>query len=278
MFIFTETSSNSTENSKVDRPAKVSCAPSSQSHPAKTESHKVSRNEQRQHWKVLTETGSTTRTPKMKTAGKASWFNLNSEKMNAAKGPEVTEPLQSPHPKSSCEIGVHFNTVDSVNVTLRKPSREEYLMGTEAGKASEHFTPRVTVEPFLLKEAPVRDDSQSDWSLSSNGSTFTSNIHLTHSYPSKHPDPLNFESFPDPTVDLDFGSTIGDNSDVTVYKEIAKKPPRVKPMKNADVKLTKNRQPIPGSEDEAIRKACPKSLLSQFKLCQQDSGFDSPGS
>ncbi|KAG7323998.1 hypothetical protein KOW79_012014 [Hemibagrus wyckioides] len=277
-----ETSSNSTESSKVDHLAKVSCAPSSQSHSAKTESHKVSRNEQRQHWKVLTESSSTARTPKMKTAGKSSQFNLNSEKTNAAKGPEVIEPRHSPHPKSSCEIapsGVHFNTVDSVNVTLRKPSREEYLMGTEAGKASEHFIPRVTVVPFLLKEAPVRDGGQSDWSLSSNGSTFTSNIHLTHSYPSKHPDPLNSFSFPDPAVDdLDFGSTIGDNSDVTVYKEIAKKPSGVKPLKNADVKLTKNRQPIPGSEDEAIRQACPKSLLSQFKLRQQDSGFDSPGS
>lgn len=251
---FTELSSNSTENTRVDHPAKVPCAASSQIYSGIT-------------------------------AGKAFRTNLNSAKTNAAKGPEVTEHAtlksqHSPHPKSFGEIAsssVHFSTVGSVNVTLRKHSREEYLMGAEAGKASERFTPQATVQPLLLEEAPVRDDGQSDWSLSSNGSTFTSNIHLMHSYTGKNSEPVNSLSQSGPAEDdLDFGSTIGSNSDVTVYKEIARKTSGVKPMKNTGIKLTKSRQPIPGSEDVAIRKACPKSLLSQFTLCQQDSGFDSP--
>ncbi|XP_027028950.2 centrosomal protein of 152 kDa isoform X1 [Tachysurus fulvidraco] len=248
-----ELSSNSTENTRVDHPAKVPCAASSQIYSGIT-------------------------------SGKASRTNLNPVKTNA-EGPEVTEQAtlktqHSPHAKSFGEIAspsVHFSTVGSVNVTLRKHSREEYLMGAEAGKASERFTPQATVHPLLLEEAPVRDDGQSDWSLSSNGSTFTSNIHLMHSYPGKNSEPLNSLSQSGPAEDdLDFGSTIGDNSDVTVYKEIARKTSGVKPMKNTGIKLTKSRQPIPGSEDVAIRKACPKSLLSQFTLCQQDSGFDSP--
>ncbi|XP_026775518.3 centrosomal protein of 152 kDa isoform X2 [Pangasianodon hypophthalmus] len=269
-------------NSKVDHPAKVLCAASSQSHSAR-KSHKVCRNEQWQQMKVLTETSSAAQTAKMKTTGKASQPDFKSVKTNAANGPEVKEPatpqtLHSCDPKPFCDFAsssAHFSTVSSVNVTLRKHSREEYLMGTEAGKASERFTPQVTAESFLIEEAPVRDDSQSDWSLSSNGSTFTNNIHLTSSYPSKNPGPMN--SLTGPTVDdLDFGGIIGDNSDVTVYKEIARKPSGVKPKKHAGIKMTKSREPIPGSEDEAIRKACPKSLLSQFKICQQDSGFDSP--
>lgn len=284
MFI-TEPSADSTENSKVDHPAKVSSAISSQNHSAINEPHKVCRNEQRQQMKVPTETSSVAQTAKMKTASKNFQPDFNSVKTNAAKSPEVTEPatpwsLHSHHPKSFRDLpspSAHFSTTGSVNVTLRKHSREEYLMGTDAGKASECFAPQVAVEPFLIEEAPVRDDSQSDWSLSSNGSTFTNNIHLASSYPSKNPEPVNSFSLTGPAIDdLDFGSTTGDNSDVTVYKEIAKQPFGLKPKKYTGIKMTKSREPIPGSEDEAIRKVCAKTLLSQLKICQQDSGFDSP--
>ncbi|XP_046715991.1 centrosomal protein of 152 kDa isoform X2 [Silurus meridionalis] len=276
-------SSNSTEDSKVDHLAKVSGAPSSQSRSTVTVSHKVCRNEQRQQMKVLTETSSAAQTDKIKTAGKASQPDFKSVKTNAAKVPDVPEPvtphsLHSHHPKSFRDFAsssAHFSSVGSVNVTLRKQSREEYLTGTETGKASERLTPQVADEPFLVEEAPVRDDGQSDWSLSSNGSIFINNIHLTSSHPGKHPEPVKSFSLTGPTLDdLDFGSTAGDNSDVTVYKEIVKKPSK----KYTGIKLTKTREPIPGSEDEAIRKTCTKSLLPQFRICQQDSGFDSPAS
>lgn len=273
-----EPSSNSAENFKVDHPAKVSSTAASRSHSAITESFKVCRNEQQQERKVLTETSSSA---KINIARQTSQPDLKSVQMNAAKGPEVTEPttpnsLHSHYPKSFCDH-VHFSAVGSVNVTLRKQCRDEYLIGRETGKSTERFTPQAAVEPFLLEEAPVRDDGQSDWSLSSNGSTFPNSIQFTHSYPSKNPALVNPFSLTDPAVDnVDFGSSVGDNSDVTVYKDIAKKPPGVKSMRYAGIKMAKSREPIPGSEDEPTRKACPKSLLSQFKLCQQDSGFDSP--
>lgn len=267
---------------KVNHPAKLSCAASGQSHSAMNEPNEVCRNEQRQQMKVPTETA---RTDKMKTTGRTSQPDLKPVKTNAAKGHEETEPptpqsLHSHHPKSFCDFAsssAHVSTVSSVNVTLRKHSREEFLMGTEAGKANERFAPEMAVKPFLIEEAPVRDDSQSDWSLSSNGSTFTNYIHLASSYPSKNPEPVNPFLLTGPAEDdLDFGSTTGDNSDVTVYKEIVKKPFGVKSKKYAGIKMTKSREPIPGSEDEAFHKACTKSLVTQFKICQQDSGFDSP--
>lgn len=284
MFI-TESSAKSMENPKVNPPAKLSCVASSQSHSAMTESQKVCRNEQRQQMKVPTEISSAAQTTKMKTAGKTSQSDFKPVKKNAAKGHEITEPatpqsLHSPHPKSFCDFAsssAHFNTVSSINVTLRKHSREEYLMGTEAGKANERVAPEVPVKPFQFEEAPVRDDSQSDWSLSSNGSTFTNNIHLISSYPNYNPEPVNPLLLTGTAEDdLDFGSTVGDNSDVTVYKEIVKKPTGVKPKKYTSIKMTKSREPIPGSEAEAIHKSCPKGSLSQFKICQQDSGFISP--
>lgn len=280
--LITELSSSATENSKVEHPAKVSCAASSQNYFAITEISQVCRNEQR--LRIPTDTSSANLTAKIKTAGKAPQPDFKSVKITAAKGPGVTEPttpysLHSAHPKPCCDFAspsTHCSTVGSGNVTLRKHSREEYLMRTEAGKASDPFTPQVTVGPFLIEEAPVRDDSQSDWSLSSNGSAFTNNIYLASSFPSKNPKPVNTFSLTEPAVDqLDFESTTGDNSDVTVYKEIVKKPSGVKPKKYTGIKMTKSREPIPGSEDETIRKVCAKSF-SQFKICQQDSGFDSP--
>ncbi|XP_051975841.1 centrosomal protein of 152 kDa-like [Xyrauchen texanus] len=155
-----------------------------------------------------------------------------------------------------------FNSdVKTPNVTLRKQSRE----GFEYGRTNQ------SLKPFLIEEDPVRDDGQSDWSLTSNSSNFINNIHLTSSYP----EPGNLFSMNGPSLGgLDFGSSIGDNSDVTIYTEIVK--PLSKPNVCADIRTSKNRGPIPGSEGDCVRKMCPKSLFSELKVCQQDSGFDSP--
>ncbi|KAI4872117.1 hypothetical protein NFI96_031063 [Prochilodus magdalenae] len=207
-------------------------------------------------------------------------FN-KSMRPNGGNGPEIPTDVtsMSPHlcnPKPLVDFAsatARSGNASNVNVTIRKQSREMYLRGTESGPATGRLVPQMPVEPFLIEEAPVRDDGQSDWSLSSNGSTFTNNIHLTSSYPSRN---AAF-SLMNPSVDdLDFGSCIGDNSDVTVYKEIVKKPSHVKPKQRAALKSTKSREPIPGSEGEKIHRLCPKSLFSELKTCQQDSGFDSP--
>uniref|UniRef100_A0A673IM27 Very long-chain acyl-CoA synthetase-like n=1 Tax=Sinocyclocheilus rhinocerous TaxID=307959 RepID=A0A673IM27_9TELE len=139
-----------------------------------------------------------------------------------------------------------FNSdVRTPNVTLRKHSREMFTEG---------FGEPSSVQSFLIEEAPVRDDGQSDWSLTSNRSNFINNIHLTSSYPEPGK-PFSVNG------GLDFGSSIGDSSDVTIHKEI--------------VKTDKHREPIPGSEGHGVRKMCPKNLFSELKVCQQDSGFDS---
>uniref|UniRef100_A0A4W4G9E0 CEP152 CEP63 binding coiled coil domain-containing protein n=1 Tax=Electrophorus electricus TaxID=8005 RepID=A0A4W4G9E0_ELEEL len=169
---------------------------------------------------------------------------------------------------------VHSGDIGTTNVTLRKQSRDMYLIGNESGKA---LTPQLAADPSLVEEAPVRDDGQSDWSLSSNGSTFTNHVYLTTSYPSKNADAVRLLSVAGPQVnDLDFGSTLGDNSDVTVYKEIVKKPACVKPKRGTSITASKVREPTPGSEEQRIHRLCPKSLFSEFKVRQQDSGFDSP--
>ncbi|XP_043084683.1 centrosomal protein of 152 kDa [Puntigrus tetrazona] len=152
-----------------------------------------------------------------------------------------------------------FNSdIKTPNVTLRKHSREMYMEGL--GEPS-------SVQPFLIEEAPVRDDGHSDWSLTSNGSVFINNVHLTSSYPEPGK-PLSVNSA------LDFGSSIGDNSDVTIYKEIVKPPSYPPPGVCVDRKTKKRREQIPGSEGHGVWKICPK--LSELKVRQQDSGFDSP--
>lgn len=153
-----------------------------------------------------------------------------------------------------------FNSdVRTPNITLRKHSREMFMEGSREPSS---------VQPFLIEEAPVRDDGQSDWSLTSNGSNFINNIHLT-SYPEPgKPFSVN--------AGLDFGSSIGNNSDVTIYKEIIQPPSYVKHDVCVDRRTNKHTEPIPGSEGHGVRKMCPKSLFSELKVRQQDSGFDSP--
>uniref|UniRef100_A0A8C2KYF2 Centrosomal protein of 152 kDa-like n=1 Tax=Cyprinus carpio TaxID=7962 RepID=A0A8C2KYF2_CYPCA len=154
-----------------------------------------------------------------------------------------------------------FNSdVRTPNVTLRKQSREMFMEG---------FGEPPSVQPFLIEEAPVRDDGHSDWSLTSNGSNFIDNIHLTSSYPEPGK-PFSVNG------GLDFGSSIGDNSDVTMYKEFVQPLSYSKPNVCVDRRTNKHREPIPGSEGHGVRKKCPKSLFSELKVRQQDSGFDSP--
>uniref|UniRef100_W5JZ82 Centrosomal protein 152 n=1 Tax=Astyanax mexicanus TaxID=7994 RepID=W5JZ82_ASTMX len=266
------------ETSANDHAAKVPGGAQSQSFPVVAEVRKDCRNEQIHHSYSLTTQAARPRG--IDPAGPQTQDFL-SVRPNSAKTPVHITPLSlhSHNPKLIDDVGSSFKRNSDVNnaITVRKQSREMFLTGRESGKASDHLTPHVAVEPFLIEEAPVRDDGQSDWSLSSNGSTFTNNIHLTSSYSGKNAQPARPFSLMNPSVDnLDFGSCVGDNSDVTVYKEIVKKPPSLKSQQSAGLKTTKSREPIPGSEGEKIHRLCPKSLFSELKIYQQDSGFDSP--
>lgn len=224
------------------------------------------------------------KTKGVKSVAKSSYSDLKSVKAHRAGGAEGHEQLTSVSLHSVnltpanefVSFNVHDSTVKSANVTLRKQSRETFLMGTEVGKASERSTPQVTVQPFMIEEAPVRDDGQSDWSLSSNGSAVPNKLHFS-SYHHKKTNLLNMHSLSGHSVEnLDFGSHSGNDSDVTVYKEIAKKPTDVKPKLNTHSNISKSREPIPGSDGVKNYRHCSKSLFSEFKMCLKDSGLDSP--
>uniref|UniRef100_A0A672SLE0 Centrosomal protein 152 n=1 Tax=Sinocyclocheilus grahami TaxID=75366 RepID=A0A672SLE0_SINGR len=185
--------------------------------------------------------------------------SLKSAVVCGSKGTFTVAPVTPKHTHFAHD-SVFNSDVRTPNVTLRKHSREMFTEG---------FGEPSSVQPFLIEEAPVRDDGQSDWSLTSNRSNFFNNIHLTSSYPEPGK-PFSVNG------GLDFGSSIGDSSDVTIHKEIVKPPSYAKPSVCVDWRTDKHREPIPGFEGHGVRKMCPKNLFSELKVRQQDSGFDSP--
>lgn len=193
--------------------------------------------------------------------------SLKSAVISGSKDPLTVGQVTQKHTHFAHD-SVFNRDVRTPNVTLRKQSREMFMEGFESGRAEPS-----AVQSFLIEEAPVRDEGQSDWSLTSNGSNFMNNIHLTSSYP----EPGKPFSMYGPSLGgLDFGSSIGDNSDVTIYKEIVQPESYSKPSVCVDRRTNKHREPVPGSEGHGVRKMCPKSLFSEMKVHQQDSGFDSP--
>ncbi|XP_057186483.1 centrosomal protein of 152 kDa isoform X2 [Triplophysa rosa] len=186
---------------------------------------------------------------------------LKSGMLYDSKDPGMTP--QIPHAsqkRTQSGLGICSNVTDdsifqnndrTTNVTLRKHSREKFMEG------------------FLIEEPPVRDDGQSDWSLTSNGCNIVNNVHLTSSYP----EPGKPFLINGPLLGgLNLGSSIGEHSDITLYKEIV--PPFY--SKVGDGRANKHREPIPGSEGDDVLKSCPMSLFSELKVRQHDSGFDSP--
>ncbi|KAL0968675.1 hypothetical protein UPYG_G00270060 [Umbra pygmaea] len=210
---------------------------------------------------------------------------------------------------------------DLTKVSLRnKSSRELYLLEAESGRSeSDNFLcHRGKTKPFLIQEElPVRDEGGStDWSLSSNGSQDGNHALAVSSYPGRKMETGN--SFPvygtSSTDELGrFGCHLGslstDNSDITIYEEMANvqcgtkalTAPRVLPQVNdftQSVSMnTQNsrfshRQPVLGSEGdrqnafqnhsqfqnrEFQNVLCSKSQFSELQRSQrQDSGFDSP--
>jgi len=188
---------------------------------------------------------------------------LKSAVIGGSKDPVTVGQVTQKH--THFQDSVFNSDVRTPNITLRKQSREMFMEGFESGRAEPSAG-----RSFLIEEAPVRDEGQSDWSVTSNGSNFMNNVHLTSSYPEPgKPFSVNLGA-------LDFGSSIGDNSDVTLYKEIVQAPSYSKPSVCVDRRTNKHREPIPGSEGDGVWKMRPKSLFSELKVRQQDSGFDSP--
>ncbi|XP_039502831.1 centrosomal protein of 152 kDa isoform X2 [Pimephales promelas] len=229
------------------------------------EAHKDSKDKRIHQIYCLTDTTDTSMTAKQ-TGIKPQGFEpdpLKSAVICGSKDPVTVGQVTQKH--THFQDSVFNSDVRTPNITLRKQSREMFMEGFESGRAEPSAG-----RSFLIEEAPVRDEGQSDWSVTSNGSNFMNNVHLTSSYPEPgKPFSVNLGA-------LDFGSSIGDNSDVTIYKEIVQAPSYSKPSVCVDRRTNKHREPIPGSEGDGVWKMRPKSLFSELKVRQQDSGFDSP--
>uniref|UniRef100_UPI003AABA4B4 centrosomal protein of 152 kDa n=1 Tax=Centroberyx gerrardi TaxID=166262 RepID=UPI003AABA4B4 len=237
------------------------------------------RPEERTH-RETTHTGSEYQVPaaaRTKPLSKASHQDIPlSGKLEASEESGLKARAHLPSYKPSRQLAP-TSQVDFVSVSLRNKSRELYLQGGESGKADDRLDSERQNKPFLIQEAPVRDERQSDWSLSSSDSNTDFPV-STLSYLGRKVEPVKpFSLCAASASDLgEFGSLTPDISDLTVYNEIAKMPPHTKTSNFPGAKMSTHREPIPGSEGEKQYRVCPKALFSELRHCQQDSGFDSP--
>ncbi|XP_042351484.1 centrosomal protein of 152 kDa isoform X2 [Plectropomus leopardus] len=162
--------------------------------------------------------------------------------------------------------------VDLGNVSVRSKSRELYLQGADIRLDSEQQS-----KPFLIQEAPVRDERKPDWSLTSSDSETGFQV-STLSYSGRKVEPVKPFSV-SAALASDLGEFVGltpDVSDMTVYNEIAKKTPHTQTLNFQHAKMSTHREPTPGSEAEQQHRVCSRPLFSELRHHQQDSGFDSP--
>lgn len=161
--------------------------------------------------------------------------------------------------------------VDLANVSVRSKSRELYLQGGESSKPDSRLELQQQSRPFLIQETPVRDEKQTDWSMTSGDSDF----HVPRlSYSGRKVEPVKPFILSAASDMREFGGLTPDASDMTVYNEIAKKTPHAETF--AQAKMSTRREPTPGSECEKQLGVCSRPLFSELRQCRQDSGFDSP--
>lgn len=165
--------------------------------------------------------------------------------------------------------------VDFVNASVRSKNREVYLQGVDSSKPSNRLDSTRQSKPFLVQEAPVRDEKRTDWSMTSSDSDTGYQVSRL-SYSGRKVEPVKpFSVSAASASDFgEFGGLTPDVSDLTVYNEIAKKTPRTQTSSHA--KMSTLRQPTPGSEGEKQHGVCSRPLFSELRQSQQDSGFDSP--
>uniref|UniRef100_A0A3B5KL56 Centrosomal protein 152 n=1 Tax=Xiphophorus couchianus TaxID=32473 RepID=A0A3B5KL56_9TELE len=168
------------------------------------------------------------------------------EKVSADSGPKSTAAFRTKHL-------THQDSEDGFWFLQRGDSSK-----AEVGRQS---------RPLLIQEAPVREEKQTDWSLTSNDSDSGPNA----ARPRRKAEPLRPFSA-NSASDADIGALGGaapDDSDLTVNKEIPKQLPQTE---NKKAKKSLAREPIPGSDGDVFS----RPLFSELRQRQQDSGFDSP--
>ncbi|XP_068578645.1 centrosomal protein of 152 kDa isoform X2 [Cebidichthys violaceus] len=163
--------------------------------------------------------------------------------------------------------------VDLANVSVRSKSREQYLQGVHSSKADNHPDSERRSKPFLIKDAPTRDEKRTDWSMSSSDSDTCFHV-STLSYSGRRVEPVkpfSVSAAASASDSGEFGDLSPNVSDLTVYNEIAKKNLKFQPAK-----ISTHREPTPGSECEKQHRVGSRPLFSELRQRQQDSGFDSP--
>ncbi|XP_026221350.1 centrosomal protein of 152 kDa isoform X2 [Anabas testudineus] len=176
------------------------------------------------------------------------------------------KPLQKISPPSQ---------VDVFSVSVRSKSRELHLPGGFHNSVDNHLDSEQQGKYFLTQEAPVRDEKQTDWSMTN--SDFSFQVPRL-SYSGRKVEPVKpFSVSAALTSDFgDFGGLTPNVSDLTVYNEIAKKTPHADTLDFPSAKMSGEREPTPGSEGEKQQAVCSRPLFSELRQRQQDSGFDSP--
>lgn len=150
-----------------------------------------------------------------------------------------------------------------------------HLQGGVSSKSDSRLESQQLSKALLIQEAPVREEKQTDWSMTSGDSDMGFQVPRM-SYPGKKVEPAKpfFLSAASVPSIGEFGSLTPDTSDMTVYNEIAKKTPHTETFVHA--KMSSRREPTPGSECEKQQGVCSRPLFSELRQRQQDSGFDSP--
>lgn len=170
-----------------------------------------------------------------------------------------------------------LSQVDFVNASVRSKNRELYLQGVDSSKADNRSDSERQSKPFVVQEAPVRDEKRTDWSMTSNDSDTGFQVPRL-SFSGRKVEPVKpFSVSAASARDFgEFGGLTPDVSDVTVYNEIAKKTPHTQAFNLHHAKMSTHREPTPGSEGEKQHGVCSRPLFSELRQHQQDSGFDSP--
>ncbi|KAJ8249364.1 hypothetical protein GJAV_G00233980 [Gymnothorax javanicus] len=164
----------------------------------------------------------------------------------------------------SRDVGVAGRTGDVTvsSVTLRTSRMD--LSDRSLFQSKVCYTAEACSQPSLIKETPVRDaGGHSDWSAVSMGA------HLTHLFP-------NSQTGKSIQLDTSSSTSISD-SDQDDFRTIAiPSKPSFGGVSRGSRSKPGPREPTPGSEGERFHRLCSKSLFSELKGGQQDSGFDSP--
>ncbi|KAK2842417.1 hypothetical protein Q5P01_012617 [Channa striata] len=187
--------------------------------------------------------------------------------MKAQTNAHTQLPSHKPPQQMAC-----LSQVDLFSVSARGRSRE-----MDSNLAAKGLDTEQQSKPLLIQEGPVRDEKLTDWSLTSSDSDKSFQV-PRFSYSGRKVEPVRPFSVSATSVGElgNFGDLTPDMSDLTVYNEIAKKTPPAQTLELPSVKMSAHREPTPGSEGEKQQGVCPRSLFSELRQRQQDSGFDSP--